>query len=40
VKPARFEYVAPRSEDEALAVLAEHGDGAEVLAGAAANLSG
>ena len=40
MKPACFEYVAPRSEDEALAALAEHGDGAEVLPAAAANLSG
>jgi CO/xanthine dehydrogenase FAD-binding subunit len=33
MKPARFDYVAPRSEDEALAALAEHGDGARILAG-------
>ena len=33
MKPARFEYVAPRSEDEALAALAEHGDRAKILAG-------
>jgi carbon-monoxide dehydrogenase medium subunit len=33
MKPARFEYVAPRSEDEALAVLAQHGDSAKILAG-------
>lgn len=33
MKPARFEYVGPRSEGEALAALAEHGDGAKVLAG-------
>jgi carbon-monoxide dehydrogenase medium subunit len=33
VKPAPFEYVAPRSLDEALALLAEHGDEAKVLAG-------
>ena len=33
MKPARFEYVAPRTEDEALAALAQYGDGAKVLAG-------
>jgi len=33
VKPASFEYVAPRSLDEALASLAEHGNAAKVLAG-------
>jgi CO/xanthine dehydrogenase FAD-binding subunit len=33
MKPPRFEYLAPTSLDEALAVLAEHGDGAKVLAG-------
>jgi CO/xanthine dehydrogenase FAD-binding subunit len=33
MKPARFEYVAPRTEDEALAALAEHGDRAKILAG-------
>ena len=33
MKPARFEYVAPRSEDEALGALAEHGDDAKILAG-------
>ena len=33
VKPPPFEYVAPRSLDEALALLAEHGDEAKVLAG-------
>jgi CO/xanthine dehydrogenase FAD-binding subunit len=33
MKPARFEYMAPRSEDEALALLGEHGDRAKVLAG-------
>lgn len=33
MKPARFEYVAPRSEDEALGALAEHGDRAKILAG-------
>jgi CO/xanthine dehydrogenase FAD-binding subunit len=33
VKPPSFEYVAPRSLDEALASLAEHGDAGKVLAG-------
>jgi CO/xanthine dehydrogenase FAD-binding subunit len=33
VKPPRFEYDAPRSLDEALALLAEHGDEAKALAG-------
>ena len=33
MKPPRFEYVRPDSEEEALAVLAEHGDDAKVLAG-------
>ncbi len=33
MKPSRFEYVAPRSEEEALNALAEHGDRAKVLAG-------
>jgi CO/xanthine dehydrogenase FAD-binding subunit len=33
VKPAPFEYVDPRSIDEALECLAEHGDDAKVLAG-------
>jgi len=33
VKPPSFDYVAPRSLDEALANLAEHGDAARVLAG-------
>lgn len=33
MKPPRFEYDAPRSLDEALALLAEHGDEAKVLAG-------
>ena len=33
MKPPRFEYLAPTSLDEALAVLGEHGDGAKVLAG-------
>lgn len=31
--PARFEYLAPTTLDEALAVLEEHGDEAKVLAG-------
>lgn len=33
MKPAPFEYRAPRSAEEALALLAEHGDEAKVLAG-------
>jgi carbon-monoxide dehydrogenase medium subunit len=33
VKPPPFEYHAPRSLDEALALLAEHGDEAKALAG-------
>jgi CO/xanthine dehydrogenase FAD-binding subunit len=33
VKPPSFEYYAPRTEDEALARLSEHGDAAKVLAG-------
>jgi aerobic carbon-monoxide dehydrogenase medium subunit len=33
VKPQSFEYRAPASLDEALALLAEHGDAASVLAG-------
>jgi CO/xanthine dehydrogenase FAD-binding subunit len=33
VKPPPFEYAAPESLDEALALLAEHGDEAKVLAG-------
>jgi carbon-monoxide dehydrogenase medium subunit len=33
VKPAPFEYADPRSLDEALARLADHGDDAKVLAG-------
>lgn len=33
MKPPKFEYLAPRSEDEALVTLAQHGDGARVLAG-------
>jgi 2-furoyl-CoA dehydrogenase FAD binding subunit len=33
VKPAPFDYVRPETVDEALGVLAEHGDEAKVLAG-------
>ena len=33
MKPPRFDYVAPRTLDEALAHLARHGDGAKILAG-------
>ena len=33
MKPARFEYAAPRTTQEALALLARHGSGAKVLAG-------
>lgn len=33
MKPASFRYVAPRSVDETLAVLAEHADEAKILAG-------
>jgi CO/xanthine dehydrogenase FAD-binding subunit len=33
MKPVAFDYVAPREVDEALALLAEHGDEAKVLAG-------
>jgi CO/xanthine dehydrogenase FAD-binding subunit len=33
VKPAPFEYERPRSVEEAVAILAEHGDEAKVLAG-------
>jgi carbon-monoxide dehydrogenase medium subunit len=33
MKPVAFRYAAPRSLDEALALLAEHGDDAKVLAG-------
>jgi aerobic carbon-monoxide dehydrogenase medium subunit len=33
MKPPRFEYVAPRSEGEALALLGEHRDRAKLLAG-------
>jgi aerobic carbon-monoxide dehydrogenase medium subunit len=31
--PARFDYVAPTSVEEALGVLAEHGDDAKIIAG-------
>jgi aerobic carbon-monoxide dehydrogenase medium subunit len=33
MKPPRFDYLLPRSLDEALGMLAEHGDQAKVLAG-------
>jgi CO/xanthine dehydrogenase FAD-binding subunit len=33
MKPARFEYVAPRTEKEVLAILADQGDRAKLLAG-------
>ena len=33
MKPPPFKYVAPRSLEEALAILAEHGDEAKALAG-------
>jgi carbon-monoxide dehydrogenase medium subunit len=33
VKPSRFDYVRPSGVEEAIAVLAEHGDDAKVLAG-------
>ncbi len=33
MKPPRFEYMAPRSEEEALALLGEHGERAKLLAG-------
>jgi carbon-monoxide dehydrogenase medium subunit len=33
VIPAKFEYVAPASVEEALAALAEHGDDAKIIAG-------
>jgi carbon-monoxide dehydrogenase medium subunit len=33
VIPAKFDYVAPTSVEEALAALAEHGDDAKILAG-------
>ncbi|MCG8604490.1 xanthine dehydrogenase family protein subunit M, partial [bacterium] len=32
MKPAPFEYFAPTATEEALALLAEHGDEAKVLA--------
>jgi carbon-monoxide dehydrogenase medium subunit len=31
--PAKFEYSAPTSLDEALSLLTQHGDGAKILAG-------
>jgi carbon-monoxide dehydrogenase medium subunit len=33
VKPPKFDYMAPTSVEEALAILAQHGDQAKVLAG-------
>src|SRR5579862_9280548 len=33
MKPAAFRYFAPRSVDEALDLLAEHGDDGKILAG-------
>jgi len=33
MKPPRFDYLAPRTLDEALALLAHHGEEARVLAG-------
>ena len=33
MKPASFKYLAPRSEDELLGLLAEHGGDARLLAG-------
>ena len=33
MKPAPFEYIAPESIEQALAVLAQYGDEAKVLAG-------
>jgi carbon-monoxide dehydrogenase medium subunit len=33
MKPPRFEYAAPRTLDEALGLLDQHGEGAKVLAG-------
>ncbi|MFQ5578575.1 MAG: FAD binding domain-containing protein, partial [Anaerolineae bacterium] len=33
MKPAPFEYRAPATVDEALSLLAEHGDSAKPLAG-------
>ena len=33
MKPPRFEYFAPTSVEEAIGLLAQHGEGAKVLAG-------
>jgi CO/xanthine dehydrogenase FAD-binding subunit len=33
MKPPRFDYLVPSSLDEALGILAQHGDQAKVLAG-------
>ena len=33
MKPARFDYHAPQSLDEAISLLSQHGDDAKVLAG-------
>jgi len=33
MKPSRFEYMAPRAEEDALALLGEHGERAKLLAG-------
>ncbi|MBI4607602.1 MAG: xanthine dehydrogenase family protein subunit M [Candidatus Rokubacteria bacterium] len=33
MKPPRFDYLVPRTQDEALAMLAEHGERAKLLAG-------
>ncbi len=33
MKPRQFDYVRPETVEEAVAVLAEHGDGARILAG-------
>src|SRR2546425_13311532 len=33
MKPPRFDYLIPRSVDEALEILAQHGEDAKVLAG-------
>ena len=33
MKPANFEYLVPRTQEEALAALSQHGDRAKVLAG-------
>ena len=33
MKPAPFEYVRPHTLDEALRLLAEHGDAAKLIAG-------